>query len=377
MEEKTLEEVEAELAEGVKEAGKHCDPTTLRRFARGNPDLAVLLRSLEWREKAEADTILQDGFLKNKNMAPLLQYWPGKWHGADKEGAPIWIEKTGKLDVRGLCNAVPEGDFLHYHIYTQEATIVRNQNVSKELNKEIYSNIIVWDFAGFGMEHIYGPAIDAFKKLVVLDEENYPGDLKYLFAVNCPSIFSIVYKLCSPVVDKKTLDKVFVLGGPREYVPQLLKYIDADQLPEEYGGNCKCEGGCLPAGGPYIDLNPDGTTRNPASVTVSRGAKHEVEITVDKTNALVSWVFSVKHYDIGFEILAGQERQVLVPMQRYNSVETKGQFTATTPGPYFFIWDNSFAYFHKKNVTYQIFVESKKKKKAKNNAKKTTDDGAE
>jgi hypothetical protein len=46
--------------------------------------------------------------------------------------------------------------------------------------------------------------------------------------------------------------------------------IDEEHLPAEYGGECACEGGCIPGGGKFVDLKDDGTTYNPAEVSIGR-----------------------------------------------------------------------------------------------------------
>jgi hypothetical protein len=46
--------------------------------------------------------------------------------------------------------------------------------------------------------------------------------------------------------------------------------IDAENLPEEYGGKSTCEGGCVPGGGKFCDQKDDGTSYNPLQATVGR-----------------------------------------------------------------------------------------------------------
>jgi len=44
----------------------------------------------------------------------------GAIHKVDKEGSPLYIEKLGPVDVKGLATAVPTDKLIHYQIYTQE-----------------------------------------------------------------------------------------------------------------------------------------------------------------------------------------------------------------------------------------------------------------
>jgi hypothetical protein len=42
----------------------------------------------------------------------------------------------------------------------------------------MYANIVVEDLAGLGMSHMYTPGIDLFKKIIAMDQNNYPDTLK-------------------------------------------------------------------------------------------------------------------------------------------------------------------------------------------------------
>jgi len=129
-----------------------------------------------------------------------------------------------------------------------------------------------------------------------MGDEQYPESLKRYYVVNPPMLFSVVYKLMSPFVDARTLakvpsfpppninsllgiktilfNKVIVCTGSKEETTKtLLEIIDPEDLPEEYGGTCKCEGGCVPGGGPYDNFRSDGSPINPVSVDVGRRCK--------------------------------------------------------------------------------------------------------
>ena len=56
-------------------------------------------------------------------------------------------------------------------------------------------------------------------------------------------IFTPLWAIIRPWLDPVTRDKFRVLGS--NYQSELLEVIDAENLPVEYGGTCKCEGGCV------------------------------------------------------------------------------------------------------------------------------------
>lgn len=64
----------------------------------------------------------------------------------------------------------------------------------------------------------------------------YPEVLGPYIVVNCPSFFSFIWAILKGLVDEKTRLKFKLLGS--DYKDELLKLIDADQLPKFLGGTC-------------------------------------------------------------------------------------------------------------------------------------------
>jgi len=44
----------------------------------------------------------------------------GHRHKFDNEGSPVFIEKLGPVDVKGIVLAVPEDKIIHYQMWNQE-----------------------------------------------------------------------------------------------------------------------------------------------------------------------------------------------------------------------------------------------------------------
>ena len=66
-----------------------------------------------------------------------------------------------------------------------------------------------------------------------------------MFIVNAPFLFSGVWAIIKPWLDKKTRDKISIHGSG--FQKELLQLVDKENLPEFLGGECKCSesGGCL------------------------------------------------------------------------------------------------------------------------------------
>ncbi|KAL6073077.1 putative CRAL-TRIO domain-containing protein C3H8.02 [Balamuthia mandrillaris] len=214
---------------------------TIKRFLRArDQDLdrayAMFTASLKWRSEVGADTLLDTCPILNENFVALRQYWPGRVHYTDDKGAPVLIERVGCVDIRGLVTAIPEDDLVNFHVYTQEEMRSIRADCSRQRQKNIWENIIVEDLAGLSWKHIYTPAMDLLKRIIQIDEANYPESLKHYYVINAPKFINILYRAISPWLDPKTLSKVRIYGG--NYQEALLKDIPKERLPKEYGGTC-------------------------------------------------------------------------------------------------------------------------------------------
>ena len=70
--------------------------------------------------------------------------------------------------------------------------------------------------------------------------------------MNAPWGFATVWSVIKRWLDPVTVDKISILGA--NYQPELLAQIPAENLPVQFGGMCRCPGGCeLSDAGPWQD----------------------------------------------------------------------------------------------------------------------------
>ena len=70
------------------------------------------------------------------------------------------------------------------------------------------------------------------------------------YIINAPWAFQFVWSVIKPWLDEVTVSKIDILGS--DYKETLLKQILPENLPEEFGGTCRCRGGCtLSDAGPW------------------------------------------------------------------------------------------------------------------------------
>nr|AAL83356.1 Putative phosphatidylinositol phosphatidylcholine transfer protein [Oryza sativa Japonica Group]AAN04503.1 Putative phosphatidylinositol phosphatidylcholine transfer protein [Oryza sativa Japonica Group]AAP51934.1 CRAL/TRIO, N-terminus family protein, expressed [Oryza sativa Japonica Group] len=172
---------------------------------------------LRWRKEFGADTILED--FEFEEAGKVAECYPQGYHGVDKEGRPVYIERLGQIDVNRLMQVTTMDRFIKNHVREFEKNFaVKFPACSIATKCHIDQSTTILDVQGVGMKQFSKAARDLIGQLQKIDGDNYPE----------------------------------VLGN--KYQSKLLEVIDASELPEFFGGTCQCEGGCMKADkGPWKD----------------------------------------------------------------------------------------------------------------------------
>ncbi|CAH0520645.1 unnamed protein product [Peronospora belbahrii] len=102
---------------------------------------------------------------------------------------------------------------------------------------------IVLDARGIGMRDMGGEAFEFIRRCTSAMQRHYPQRSFKIFIVNVPSWFGMAWKGVKPLLNEATRAKTNILTES-ETAATLLEYVDAKNLPVEYGGTCSCSGGC-------------------------------------------------------------------------------------------------------------------------------------
>ncbi|XP_048319425.2 phosphatidylinositol/phosphatidylcholine transfer protein SFH11 isoform X3 [Ziziphus jujuba] len=192
---------------------KHNNYHTLLRFLRMRDfdftkSKEMFLNYLKWREDYKVDAIQKE--FKFDEYEEVKKCYPHGYHGVDRYGRPIYIERIGMVDLNALLQGLS-------------------------------------NFSKFARQ--------IFMEIQKIDSNYYPETLHRLFIVNAGSGFRMLWKALKAFLDVRTLAKINVLGY--NYLNDLLEVIDPSNLPNFLGGNCTCSdyGGCL--------LSDKGPWKNP------------------------------------------------------------------------------------------------------------------
>ena len=101
------------------------------------------------------------------------------------------------------------------------------------------TSIFVVDLDGIKLSDFVGETKAFVKKASVIAALHYPERAGKVFVVNVPKWFQLIWKFISPVVDDRTLEKIFILRGRDEILSNLKRHVPIENIPPEYGGQGK------------------------------------------------------------------------------------------------------------------------------------------
>jgi len=106
---------------------------------------------------------------------------------------------------------------------------------------------------------------DYVLKAAKVGQDYYPECMGKFYIINAPYLFSTVWIVIRPLLDEVTVNKIQIMSTGHKEV--LLKQIDAENLPAEFGGLCTCDGpgGCsMSNAGPWNKPTETSTAAAPA-----------------------------------------------------------------------------------------------------------------
>lgn len=198
------------------------------------------VKTMAWRKENDIDNI----FLRPApHFAVMKESFQHYTHKKDKLGHPLSIEYLGSMKKSMeyfLSHGVTEQDAVMHNILMQEFLwkVIDPRPFPEGVMLKIY------DIKGISMSDVSGDVFNYMKQLGEVVAEYNPERIYQVFIVNPPSWFNFIWKLVSPLINPKTRERVHVLRGQKDIQKALLEFVDAENLPVEFGGTCRCEGGC-------------------------------------------------------------------------------------------------------------------------------------
>jgi len=197
-----------------------------------NKAVAIFDKLMQWRADNDIDNCLDNW---NFDVEGIKKYYPHQFQGFDLQGRPIYIERLGKIDIKGLNKICSLDDFARYHVYHHEfLQRVLLPQASKLAGRQIRQFVTICDVGGIGVSHLGKPVMDLLGKVAEIDQSYYPASGARLYMVNAPWVFKAVWKLIAPFIAARGRDKISVIYGDPS--AKLAGDCNVDKLPKFLGG---------------------------------------------------------------------------------------------------------------------------------------------
>jgi hypothetical protein len=224
----------AELPEGFKPLPCPVPPEDLPdRFLRaGKGDPVEGQRryeaTLAWRKEKGIDHILTD---PHPDFDLIKKHYPHYFHLRGRNGEPIFFEQPPKTNLQAMRDGgvTLDGLLRHYAMVTE----FQWQCVERD---DFARSITILDLEGMGIKDFVGECIEYVRRCSEFTGQHYPERAGFVFLINVPFFFSMIWKVVQPWVDEVTLKKINIIRGKQEVFNALLEKIPIENIPPEYGG---------------------------------------------------------------------------------------------------------------------------------------------
>lgn len=333
------------------------DDHTLLRFLRARKfvvDTAVELYNnyLKYRKESGIEKILDIKLPKTKEFNRLI---PNALHGFDKAGRPIYIEKTGIIDFETVYAHMSDEDLMRHHCWQMEMQIRRCEESSRRLGRTVDTFSSIIDLTGLSMNARKG--VGLIRLMAAHDQVYHPERLGRVYVINAPWVFPFFWKICSAFLDENTTSKIHILG--KNYQQELLKDIDADQLPQEFGGTCHCENGCVHVSD-VSDLKASAGNHQsedePLEKHINSKECFELDVPAGPHGAKFEWDWNSTSKDLIFSVeVIGDEKAAIKTLTAPERITAhKGTYDTQRNAIMRFKWDNSHSRWTSKTIKYLV-----------------------
>lgn len=154
----------------------------------------------------------------------------------------MYIEHLGKIDLNALYKITTAERMLQNLVVEYEkVSDPRLPACSRKAGQLLETCCTIMDAKGVGVTRI--PSVYGYlKQASAISQNYYPERLGRLYVINAPWGFSSAFSVVKGFLDPVTVEKIHILGA--SYQKELLAQIPAENLPEQFGGLCKCDKGC-------------------------------------------------------------------------------------------------------------------------------------
>ena len=184
--------------------------TPLRFIRAGKNDPVVgrqrYEQTLQWRQENGLNTILKE---PHPHFELIKEHYPHYYHLKGKNGEYCYYECPPRTNLKALKAAglVIDDLLRHYAFVTEFGWQYIDRN---DFGKSIY----IIDLNGIGLTDFVGECVDFVKKTAQFTGQHYPERAGFIYVVNVPSWFKVIWNVVKPIVDEgESSVGVCIVGG--------------------------------------------------------------------------------------------------------------------------------------------------------------------
>ena len=297
----------------------------------------------------------------------LDKYVPYGIFGQDRMCHPVQYLFFGQLNMAALSQCASKIDFIRWMHLTEVKVSKYCKELSVKSGRQVDQVTLVVDLDGLSIQHLYPRAIAIFKPIIRELEDNYPEVLAQVLVITNSPLFHLGWEISSHFIDDGTRKKIHFLKY-NECGHVLTKFIEPSQLPIFYGGTAIfpdtiSRGGVIPEKY-YLKNILEERQQELTIVSVRAKSSATVQIEVMEPNSILCWMFKTDNYDISFGVyftplcdtntsLLTEQKCVLEPHRvDCKVIPEKGDTICHSAGIYILLFDNSYSWFHNKQIHY-------------------------
>nr|XP_037280614.1 SEC14-like protein 2 [Rhipicephalus microplus] len=280
-----------------------------------------------------------------------------------------------KVPEAGLLEAASRSDFIRHLIYILETQEELKRRISLQNGgRRVETMYVVIDMEGFSFWQLSSiEVVSTITEAVRIYEANYPEILEVAYVINAPSLFPMLWNIVKPLLSPRTISKVNIFGKDG-WKDVLAARFDVESLPAHWGGRLRgpdgdarcrhliCPGGPVPEKYRRKWCGTEGTR----SCTVGAGCCWSLPVSVDHAGSELRWKFNTASGDVAFSVRfrpfrntadGEKETRDLVVAKRLpssNSEPHRGRLCCNEPGTYELVFDNSFSWLTRKELSYSV-----------------------
>ena len=215
-------------------------PLRFLRAGKNDPKMGLQRyeETLLWRKKNKLDTILL--YESFPHFHTIKQYYQHYYHYTGYNNEPCFYEFPAQTNFQLFRNK--------YNITLP--TLLRHYMMIMEFQwqflhrQDLQRSIYIIDLDGMTMRNVFSEVMEFMKQAMTITAQHYPERAGYIYILNVPTFFTLIWKTIRPLIDTSTLERIHILrrsnshnnNHPNEILQQLVKHIPIEHIPPQYGG---------------------------------------------------------------------------------------------------------------------------------------------